>query len=379
MSNLNNTNINKGDLLEFRLKRLLFFMGYIPKVGIKIKVNDDSKSDDITDLDVIGISINRDFQIISTWVDCKSGKAKTLERIVWLTGMKEIYKTSNVWFMKNRVKETIKSFARKNDIIVIDNIFLEKMESAYNINKDDYRGCWNPDNFIGMLKELASLDIPKNEPYKKVSNFIEYDYWVTSNYKKIKKCITAFKYLLQTDYRALSERKEKVIKWAIYELMTMFTIALMEVCGELVYCSDAERKRVLYDNLRSSDITLKQREYIIEASYNLAEQLIKSNSSMDVKLNRREYNQLDDLPKYSDALLSLINRVIEYPEHYYDVCRCMDYVLFEYELNKKDINIDEVKKLFPHYDKSIIAVRSIVSFICDIVGIDKEIFNKVFK
>lgn len=207
-----NTNINKGDLLEFRLKRLLFFMGYIPKVGVKIKVDDESKSDDITDLDVLGMSINRDFQIISTWVDCKSGRAKTLERIVWLTGMKEIYKTSNIWFVKSRVKENIKSFARKNEIVVIDDLFLDKMESAYGIDKDDFRGCWNPINFIGMLKNLSILDIPKNEPYKKVSNFIEYDYWVTSKYKKVKKCITAFNYISQVNYSILGENKEKVVR-----------------------------------------------------------------------------------------------------------------------------------------------------------------------
>ncbi|CEO35527.1 Uncharacterised protein [[Clostridium] sordellii] len=373
-----NTNINKGDLLEFRLKRLLFFMGYIPKLGIKIKVDDESKSDDITDLDVLGISINRDFQIISTWVDCKSGRAKTLERIVWLTGMKEIYKTSNVWFVKSRVKENIKSFARKNEIVVIDDLFLDKMESAYGIDKDDFRGCWNPMNFIGMLKELSTLDIPKNEPYKKVSNFIEYDYWVTSKYKKIKKCITAFNYISQVNYSTLGENKEKVARWAVYELMTMFSMALMEICGELIYCNDSERKRVLFNNLRSSDISLKQRQYIIEASYSLAEQLIRSNTSMDFKLNRRDYNEMDDLPIYSKALLELIHRIIEHPNHYYDVCRCMDYILFEYELNNKEIDINDVQNIFPHYDKNIIAVKSIISFVCDVVEIDRSIFSKVF-
>ncbi|GAA0102304.1 hypothetical protein UT300012_30190 [Paraclostridium bifermentans] len=373
-----NTNINKGDLLEFRLKRLLFFMGYIPKVGVKIKVDDESKSDDITDLDVLGMSINRDFQIISTWVDCKSGRAKTLERIVWLTGMKEIYKTSNIWFVKSRVKENIKSFARKNEIVVIDDLFLDKMESAYGIDKDDFRGCWNPTNFIGMLKNLSTLDIPKNEPYKKVSNFIEYDYWVTSKYKKVKKCITAFNYISQVNYSTLGENKEQVVRWATYELMTMFSMALMEICGELIYCNDSERKRVLFNNLRSSDISLKQRQYIIEASYSLAEQLIRSNTSMDFKLNRRDYNEMDDLPKYSEALLELINRIIDHPNHYYDVCRCMDYILFEYELNNKRIDINDVQNIFPHYDKNIIAVKSIISFVCDVVEIDRCIFREVF-
>lgn len=375
---LENVKINKGDLLEFRIKRLLFFMGYIPKVGIKIKVDTSSKSEDITDLDVLGISINRDFQIVSTWVDCKSGRAKTLERIVWLTGMKKIYKTSNVWFVKSRVKETIKSFARDNKIIIIDDIFLDKMEQAYGIDKNDFRGCWNPVNFIGMLKELSMLDIPINEPYKKVSNFIEYDYWATSKYKKIKKCITAFNYISQVNHSTLGERKEKVARWATFELMTMFSMALMEICGELIYCNELERQRVLFNNLRGSDISLKQREYIIEASYSLAEQLIRSNTSMDFKLDRREYNQMDDLPKYSEALLDLINRIIDSPSYYYDVCRCMDYILFEYELNNKAININDVRNIFPYYDKNIIAVKSIISFICDIVEIDRSTFSQIF-
>lgn len=76
--------------------------------------------------------------------------------------------------------------------------------------------------------------------------------------------------------------------------------------------------------------------------------------------------------------MDLLNRIIEHPRYYYDVCRCMDYLLLEYELNNKGININDVKEIFLYYDKNIISVRSIIYIVCDVVGVNRNIFSKVF-
>lgn len=52
---------NKGELLEYQIKRLFFFMGYFCKNNIIIQTSTDEPYDIVTDLDVYGIYIHTDF------------------------------------------------------------------------------------------------------------------------------------------------------------------------------------------------------------------------------------------------------------------------------------------------------------------------------
>ena len=42
-------NVNKGELLEYQIKRLFFFMGYFPKTNIIIQTSSDEPYDTVTD------------------------------------------------------------------------------------------------------------------------------------------------------------------------------------------------------------------------------------------------------------------------------------------------------------------------------------------
>ena len=66
-------NISKGSVLEYRIKRLLFYMGYYAQTNILIKTSPEEPNTTITDLDVCRFSFAIDFSHSIKWVDCKSG------------------------------------------------------------------------------------------------------------------------------------------------------------------------------------------------------------------------------------------------------------------------------------------------------------------
>ena len=101
-------NVSKGELLEYQIKRLFFFMGYFSKTNIIIQTSSDEPYDIVTDLDVYGIYVHYDFSLKTIWADCKSGAAQEINRVAWLMGIKEMIDVDDILFVKKGTKISTK-------------------------------------------------------------------------------------------------------------------------------------------------------------------------------------------------------------------------------------------------------------------------------
>lgn len=366
--------LNPGDQLEYRVKRLFFYMGYLPKKGIIIKTSQDDQAETITDLDVYGIYFHKDFRYKTIWADCKSGNARPLERISWIKGVREIYNVDDVLFIKGNVKSTVKHFARKSDIQVLDTALLEKLEQDFHIQKDDWSGSWNPNVIDKKLYNFSHLSIPTNEPFKKIANFISNEFWAIDNYTQLKKCITAFRELSKVPIEILNPSDATTIKWAIYELTTLFTLSILSICKELYYFSDSEREVALRDGILSSDMSIKKRTEIVTASYKLAFELVRTQVPDFIPpTDLGNYIRITP-PSYYDGLVDLIKRVSHNPIDYYDILRPLDYILFENDLLSKEYEWGKLDKTFSNIDNNIRGFKTILHFICQTTGISTKLY-----
>ncbi|AZV69230.1 hypothetical protein DT426_27530 [Bacillus cereus] len=371
--NINKT-INAGDLLEYRMHRLLFHMGYFSKVGIELKTSQEEDSEFVTDLDVYGIYINKDFRYKTVWADCKSGRAKPLERISWMKGIRDLHDIDDILFVKSGVKSSIKHFARKSDIQVLDLSLIERLEKDFSILSNNWSGPWNPNTLLNKLKDFSKLTIPNNETYKKIAKFISSDYWSTDKYTRIKKCITAFKELSAIPLEDLKESEQSTVKWAIYELTSLFVLALLNVIRELYYFSDYERQKALHDGMVSGEISIKKRTELISASYRLAFELMRAQQP---DLQPPAIGRMVNIspPSYFEALDDLISRIIHNPLVYFDILRVIEYMLMEYDLQNKDYDWDTLNKMFENINENVKGIKTILHFICQITGISKNYYK----
>ena len=267
-------NVSKGVLLEFRLHRLLFFMGYFTKRGIIMKTSADDLADEITDLDAYGTYIHKDFSVKRIWADCKSGKAKPLERISWIKGIRTSVKIDDVIFVKSGVRINTKQFARRNGILVLDNDTISKLEKDFDITENDWRGSWDYNTQYGNINKLKKIVAYNGRDLKNIAQFIESNYWVFDYYARIKKCITGLKQLY--DFHELAKEDEKyIIKWAMYELISLFSLATLNICREVYYLSDADKKVMINDGMISGEISAKKRAELVDATYKMAIGLVK--------------------------------------------------------------------------------------------------------
>ncbi|PDM38830.1 hypothetical protein CN643_17140 [Parageobacillus yumthangensis] len=365
--------INQGDLLEFRAKRLLFYMGYFPTRGVKLRTSLEENGEDITDLDVYGIYIHKDFRSKSVWVDCKSGAAKPLERISWIMGVRKNFEVDDVLFIKNGIRNSVKHFSRKSGIEILDLKTLERIEKDYGIEEEKWLGSWNPFLMLNILNDFGKLSIPNREIYKKITNFISYEFWARDNYTKLKKCIAALRELSKIPYNSFNVEEKKVFKWGVYELVTLFTLSVLKICKELYYYDIEDRRRALYEGLLSSDIPLKKRTEIVQAAYRLAFEMLRAkypNASINVDKMVNIHP-----PDYFESLFDLISRVIDNPNTYYDILRAMDLLLMEYELQEKKYDESEITTLCPNFPNNFVGLKTFFHFINQIANIPREMFS----
>lgn len=374
LKNKKKVSVSNGDLLEYRLKRLIYYMGYFPKVGVILKASNEEQADRITDLDVYGFYIHKNFASKTIWADCKSGQAKPLERISWILGVKRMANIEDVVFVKKGVRITTKQFARKSGIQVLELDMIDKLESDYNIQSNDWRGSWNPYVQLHQLHIFQKINIPTNDFYKKISNFITSDYWSVDNYTQIKKTVTALKQLSKIEQYPLQQEQQKAVHWAIFELINLFVLATLNICKEVYYFNDKEKKDTVFEGLLSGEISSKKREEIVEATYKIAYGIIRQqipDFNVPIKIPKLGMEP----PKYFEAFFNLILRITKDPLNYFDILRFLDFVLMEYDLESQNISEETLSEILPNYKRLITSAKTILNLISSITGLNKDMFQ----
>lgn len=369
--------INKGDLLEFRIQRLLFFMGYFTKRGIIMKTSADDSADEITDLDAYGIYIHKDFSSKRIWADCKSGKAKPLERISWIKGIRNSVKIDDVIFVKKGVRINTKQFARKGGILVLDNETIIKLEKDFGIAEKDWRGSWDYYTQYDNINNLKKTVDYNGKELKNIAQFIESNYWVYDYYARIKKCITGLQQLYDI-YEMAKEKQKFIVKWAMCELISLFTLATLNICREVYYLSEEEKKTMINDGLISGEISARKRAELVEATYKMAIGLVKEQIP-NFKPARLNLNVGISAPDYCSKFNDLVNRITNNPLNYFDILRILDFSLMEYELKNAQIREDELEELFDNYNQIKVSMKTIIHFISDVCKIPITFFELLKK
>lgn len=374
IKNTPSRSVPAGTLLEYRLKRLLFNMGYFPKVGVVMKTSQDETAVTITDLDVYGIYVHKDFTSKSIWADCKSGGARVHERISWIKGIMNTVDINDVIFVKGGVRTEVKQYARKYGIQIMDLNIVQKLENDYNIKEDDWTGSWNPATQHNQLVTLAKVAVPTNDVYKKIANFISADYWVLDNYSRIKKIITAIRELTQMLGISIPEEQLSSIKWAINELICLFLLATLNISKELYYFNEVEKRETIFGALSAGDVSNEKRREIFDAAFRVAYSMVQSQiPEYDPPAHIPPINLKP--PRYSEAYYDLVIRITNNPLQYYDLLRFMDFSLMEYDLQSRDIEHEQLKIMFSNYDDLLIGAKTVLHFICEVTGIPRSHFQ----
>lgn len=365
---------NKGELLEYQIKRLFFFMGYFCRNNIIIQTSSDEPYDIVTDLDVYGIYIHSDFSKKNIWADCKSGAAQEINRVAWLTGIKQMIDVDDILFVKKDTKLSTKIFANLKDVQIVDLNIIKDMEKRYGINSEDWRGSWNPkiqNENINIFKNISS---PDNLIYKRILKFITTYYWtIEDNFTKCKKTITALRDLASLVEVPLKAEEQKAIRWAIYLLTNMLMLPFLEICRQVQFFPDKDKMDIIINGLIYGSNSKSKIDDILKVTNNIAKKTLYRYCGAEkeiIDLPEIKLNQ----PEYTEAFINMIIRIIEKPLNYFDILRFMDFSLFQYDLNNEQYSMSELRTIFNNSNELMQSTKTFLHFVCYITSIPKETF-----
>lgn len=178
------------------------------------------------------------------------------------------------------------------------------------------------------------------------------------------------------DKTILSEQEYKATKWAIYELVTLLVLAMLNICKDIYYFSDMDKRNVISNGLIAGSIDIEKRHEIVQATYKVAYAVIKTQMpEYQIPLEIPSIGM--NPPAYSEALLDMIGRITSKPLAYFDILRALDFILMEYDLENKAIDENILKIMFSNYEELKISIKTILHFTCSITGIPKEVFQLI--
>lgn len=361
--------VSEGLKLELRAKRLLFHMGYFPMQGVILKTGIEEDSDVITDLDVLGIYIHKDFRKKTIWMDCKSGFTKPLERISWIKGVKHSINIDDAIFISRKMRIGTKQFAMESGIQIFDKSILETIEKNYNINKDDWHGSWRLEN-ANLLNEFSNLNFPDRQIFKKIGSFISSEYWSRNPFIQLKKCITALKTLSQVPHESMTTPEKRAYRWGIYQLTELFTLSILNICRDLYFLAETDRTQLLLESILSSDIPIKRRNEIYQSAISLANELVREKYPNAQIKSDSNFNITP--PHYFEAIDDLIKRIISDPLTYFDILRSMDILFMEFDLNQEQIKSDFIISYCSNYPSNEKGIKTILHLVCQITNISRN-------
>lgn len=367
-------NISKGELLEYQIKRLFFFMGYFSKANIIIQTSSDEPYDIVTDLDVYGIYIHSDFSQKTIWADCKSGAAQEINRVAWLMGIKEMVKVDDILFVKKGTKLSTKFFANAKNIQIVDLSTISDMEKRYGIKNNDWRSSWNPQTQNENINTFKNISTPSNLIYKRIFKFINTHYWaIEDNFTKCKKTITALRDLAALVELPLVSVEKKAIRWAIYQLSSMLMLPMLQICRKVQYFPDKDKVDTIIQGLIYGSNSKAKIDDILKVTNNIAKKTLHQYCVDENKLIDLPEIKLNQ-PEYTEAFINMIFRIIEQPLCYFDILRFLDFTFSQYDLNNEQYNMEELDDIFNNTEELLKSAKTFLHFICHITNISKDIF-----
>ena len=159
--------------LKLQTMRYLWHLGYITRKDVDVVEYGLERDRIYTDIDVLGIKLDENFQTFFIACDCKSGvRVKTAERLFWLSGVMKYFDANEGLFIRNStIEPKYLGLSKRLGIAPLSSAQLTELERTYNV----------PTRFLGPFcqeqKDINSLflDLKKVDVF--AHDYILKKYW----------------------------------------------------------------------------------------------------------------------------------------------------------------------------------------------------------
>ncbi len=329
-----------GEELEYRVARLHIFMGYFVRRACPIFTI--ANLDQATDLDVLAVTYNHPLRRQMIIAECKSGAVGPLDRIFWLSGVKNFVGAREAFLFRKGTKWNIKDFARSTGVQILDIHKVEELESNYRIGHAEWPGIsdrhfyethaieWNRglDNSQGYwdLYQTLITEIRFDEPFAAI------------NY-------------LMFQLRRLTKHSERAPgvfhRFLISESLSQLSVFLMRIAEVAFDLSAKDREAYIIKGLTYGSLDPKFAERILSNAYTITKQAVFHVTNQPIDIDKSFFEM--PAPPGTDQVHALVDEILKTYPLSLTLSPITDLLLTEVIVKQNRTN-GWLKRVFPYSD-----------------------------
>jgi len=355
--------------LELKLKtmRYLWHLGYFVRRNVDLVEYYFEKGRAYTDIDVLAVRLDENFNSYFVVCDCKSGvKVKTAERLFWLSGVMNYFNATEGLFIRNKMMEArYLGLSKRLKITPISSSELDHLEKMYAV----------PSRFFGpFCEEQSTIDrifseLKKHDAF--MHDYILKSYWKDNPQQQIVTLMSNCHRM--KEIKGMENYKHTFI--LAYSLSHV-SLSILRFSRAMLMIPNNQKEEVIKYELLGGKESFIERRQLLEAFYSFMVREIAERYREKYPLTKTEF--LENLiPEYSKYFIDLVMRFCQDPASSIYVPRLLDVFAFELVLNNRKVTLNDATpignikiSLKPFKDFLVFAERS---------ALDTENFRQLSK
>ena len=330
-----------GDDLEYRIARLQIFSGFFVRRGCPIYTI--AALDRATDLDVLAFRHSEMFRREMIVTECKSGNTAPLDRIFWLTGVRNYTGATQAFLVRKGTKWNIKDFAKECGVQILDIARVAEIEAALKIGEDEWPGVSERalyETNIASWNKALNAESRYWELYQTLTSEIRFDdAFVGVNY--------LLSQLRQMTRQWGKPPEESYFRFLLSESIAQFAVFLTRIAEKCFDLSTDDRHGFIMKGITYGNLEPQYADRILNSAYNLTRQAVQHYTHKFVDIDKSLFSM--PVPPGTDQIVAMVDDLLAtYPSSltFPQIC---DLVLFEVFTKRKETR-GWLRRMFPQSD-----------------------------
>jgi len=342
-----------GDDLEYRIARLHIFSGFFVRRGCPIYTI--AALDRATDLDVLSFTHSELFRRDMMVTECKSGSTAPLDRIFWLTGVRNYTDASQAFLVRKGTKWNIKDFAKECGVQILDLARITEIETALKIGENEWPGVSEKAFYEANLtswNRALNNESRYWELYQTLTSEVRFDdAFVGVNY--------LLSQLRQMTRHWTKAPTEPYFRFLLSESIAQLAVFLMRIAEKCFDLGATDRHGFITKGLTYGNMEPQYAERIMNSAYNMTRQAVLHYTNKFVDIDRSLFSM--PVPPDTDQVVATVDDLLAaYPSslNFPQIC---DLILIEMFTKQKEAR-GWLRRIFPQSDLSarVEAVRKFI-------------------
>jgi hypothetical protein len=305
--------LETGPALEARVQRLFMCQGAFAERGLFLRtVKGASKL--VTDIDILAHDYSINLHHTKVYAECKGGRSvSTLDRVIWVRGISAVIDAQCAYLVLDHCDPESVTFARQQNVQIIQGEGLNALESALRISDDFWPGRSNP-AYSQLEKQVQqTVKDPRTDEFHSWAAKAA-DVWRESSaailtYGKLNSLLACLDNARRfTEDGAIPPEQTGVLKYALAALLVRLCQYVLFATADTLNLSRGEREKHVTDRLTAGNFDIDQTRRLLAGALKLArtkleEQGVSAPAHWDA-------DHLLICPNYGKPFVELVERVV---------------------------------------------------------------------